>query len=132
MKIRLRALLTESKIQVTENLGFGAPSGVATGTNTPTNSTNTTSSGKSFSKNLVLKDPVFSNKKKNNKNINENYVPNLETISKNFDYINMNKIDQNVRDYAYNYGVDINNMNLHLYEPDKQMQLVKNKHMGIK
>lgn len=125
MKIRLRALLTESKIHVTENLGFGAPSGVATGTNTPTDSA---PAGKSFSKKLVLKDPIFSKKK----NINENYVPNLENISKNFDYMNMGKIDQRVRDYASNYNVDINNMNLHLYEPDKQMQLVKNKHMGIK
>lgn len=128
MKIRLRALLTESKIHVTENLGFGAPSGVATGTNTPTDSA---PAGKSFSKKLVLKDPIFS-KKKNTNNINENYVPNLENISKNFDYMNMGKIDQRVRDYASNYNVDINNMNLHLYEPDKQMQLVKNKHMGIK
>lgn len=129
MKIRLRALLTESKIQVTENLGFGTPSGVATGTNTPTNSA---PAGKSFSKKLILKDPLFDNKNKNNNNINENYIPNLENISKNFDYLNMGKIDQRVRDYASNYNVDINNMNLHLYGPDKQMQLVKNKHMGIK
>ena len=126
MKIRLRSLLTESKIHIAENLGFSAPSGVATGTNTPTDSA---PAGNSSSKKIVLKDPVFSNKKKN---INENYVPNLENITKNFDHSNLSKVDQGVKDYASSFGIDISNMNLHLYQPDKQMQLVKNKQMGIK
>ena len=115
------------KVEVTENLGFGAPSGVATGTNTPTDSGKAGSS--SSSKKIILKEPLFDNKKKN---INENYVPNLEAISKNFDYINLNKIDQKVRDYASSYGIDINGLNLHLYQPNKQMEIVKNKQMGIK
>lgn len=116
------------KVEVTENLGFGAPSGVATGTNTPTDSGKAGSS--SSSKKIILNDkPLFDDKKKN---INENYVPNLEAISKNFDYMNMLKIDQNVKEYATNHKIDINGLNLHLYQPDKQMQIVKNKQMGIK
>lgn len=117
------------KVEVTENLGFGAPSGVATGTNTPTDSGKAGSDSSKPSKKIILKEPLFDNKKKN---INENYVPNLEAISKNFDYINLNKIDQKVRDYASIYGIDINGLNLHLYQPNKQMELVKNKQMGIK
>ena len=116
------------KVEVTENLGFGAPSGVATGTNTPTDSGKAGSS--STSKKIILNDkPLFDNKKKN---INENYVPNLETISKNFDHSNLNKVDQKVKDYASSYGIDINGLNLHLYQPNKQMEIVKNKQMGIK
>lgn len=114
------------KVQVTENLGFGAPSGVATGTNTPTDSGK---AGSNSSKKIILKEPLFDNK---SKNINENYIPNLETISKNFDYMNLNKVDQKVRDYASIYGIDINGLNLHLYQPNKQMEIIKNKQMGIK
>ncbi len=117
------------KIQVNENLGFGAPSGVATGTNTPTNSSNNTNSNP---KKIILRDkPLFGNKS-SKKNINENYVPNLEVISKNFDHSNLNKVDQRVKDYASNFGIDINGMNLHTYLPEKQMEIVKNKQMGIK
>lgn len=117
------------KVQVTENLGFSAPSGVATGTNTPTDSGKAGSDSSKPSKKIILKEPLFDDKKKN---INENYVPNLEAISKNFDYMNMLKIDQNVKEYATNHKIDINGLNLHLYQPDKQMQIVKNKQMGIK
>lgn len=117
------------KVEVTENLGFGAPSGVATGTNTPTDSGKAGSDSSKPSKKIILKEPLFDNKKKN---INENYVPNLETISKNFDHSNLNKVDQKVKDYASSYGIDINGLNLHLYQPNKQMEIVKNKQMGIK
>lgn len=117
------------KFEVTENLGFSAPSGVATGTNTPTDSGKAGSDSFKPSKKIILKEPLFDNKKKN---INENYIPNLELISKNFDYINLNKIDQKVRDYASIYGIDINGLNLHLYQPNKQMEIIKNKQMGIK
>lgn len=117
------------KVQVTENLGFGAPSGVATGTNTPTDSGKAGSNPSKPSKKIILKEPLFDNK---SKNINENYVPNLETISKNFDHSNLNKVDQKVKDYASIYGIDINGLNLHLYQPNKQMEIIKNKQMGIK
>ena len=119
-----------SKVQVTENLGFGAPSGVATGTNTPTNGNNGTGSSGSPKKIILRDKALFGNKK--SKTLNENYIPNLETISKNFNHLNLNKVDQKVKDYASTYGIDINGMNLHTYLPEKQMELVKNKQMGIK